>query len=155
MYKRLLVTAVAIIATATLPSLPARAADGLHVVSSFSSSNAKLVVADYAVGAEVIGIIGITTPSQTFTYSFVKSDLNTLLGLWEKARHADAQKYVASGSMAETETHALDVLLLAGGPTVRISIADPVDGLGSFDLSRGDYSAFDSALNKAAAAVTN
>jgi len=27
--------------------------------------------------------------------------------------------------------------------------------LGSFDLSRNDYSAFDSALNKAAAAVTN
>ncbi len=155
MYKRIFATVVTIIAVLTLSSSPVRAADGLHVVSSFSSSNAKLVVANYTDGSEVIGIIGVTTPSQTFTYSFVKSDLNTLLGLWEKARHVSAQKYVASGSMAETETHALDVLLLAGGPTVRVSIADPVDGLGSFDLSRSDYSAFDAALNKAAAAVTN
>jgi len=155
MYKRLFATVVTIVTVLTLSSSPVRAADGLHVVSSFSSSNAKLVVANYTDGSEVIGLIAVTTPSQTFTYSFAKSDLNTLLGLWEKARHASAQKYVASGSMAETDTHALDVLLLAGGPTVRISIADPVDGLGSFDLSRNDYSAFDSALNKAAAAVTN
>jgi hypothetical protein len=134
-------------------SLPARA-DGLQLVATLSSASGKLLVADYTQGPSTVGLIAVRVGSQTYSYSFDKSEIPALVALWTKAERTDGDKFVAAGSVAETGTHALDVLLLAGGPSVRFSIADPVDGLFSFDLARGDYAAFDAALHKAADAIT-
>jgi hypothetical protein len=153
MRNRFAAIVFALLAVIGLTRLPAFA-DGLAMVATFPSATSKLSVANYTSGSTTVGLIGITVSSQTYSYSYDKNDLTALMALWNKAQQMDPSKYVAAGSVAETGTEALDVLLLAGGPGVRLSIADPINGLVTFELARTDYAAFDAALRKAADALS-
>lgn len=154
MQRHFLAASLAIVAFAGLASAPARA-DGLQYYATFSSDTEKLVVVDYTTGATTIGLIGIKlSTGASFSYSFDRDELPALVTLWNEAENMSGTAYGAAGSVAEPDTKARDVLLLAGGPSVRFSIADPVNGLVTFDLSRGDYATFDAALHKAGDALS-
>jgi hypothetical protein len=138
-------------------TLPARAA-GLQNIATFHSGSATLLVDTYTDTTGTVGLIDIRAGGRNLSYSFEKAALPALYALWNKAQYAtqasDATKFVASGSVAELDTHALDVLLLAGGPAVRFSIADPVDGILVFDLALSDRAGFDTAIHQAGNALT-
>ena len=154
MQRHFLAASFAIVAFAGLASAPALA-DGLQYYATFTSASEKLVVVDYTTGTTTIGLVGIKLSTGAYSYSFDRNDLPALVALWNKAKTMDGTALVAAGSVAETGTKALDVLLLAGGPSARFSIADPVNGLVTFDLSRSDYPTFDAALRKAADALSS
>jgi hypothetical protein len=144
---------VAAAALVGLTMAPAQA-DGLQQVATFKSGTSQLILDTYTEGATVVGLIGIKT-AKTESYSFGKSEFVTLLALWTKAQSLSGAAYTAAGSVAETSTKALDVLLLAGGPTMRFSIADPIRGVQLFDLAPADYAAFDAAFHKMGDVLTD
>jgi len=133
---------------------PARA-DGLQRVATFQSGTSQLILDTYTEGTTTVGLIGIKSAGHTESYSFNKSEFVGLIALWNKAQTLSGVSYVAAGSVAETGTKALDVLLLAGGPTMRLSIADSIVGLKLFDLAPADYTAFDTGLHKVGDALTD
>ncbi len=148
--------ASAVVLTALLGfmALPAHAA-GLQNIATFHSGSAILLVDTYSDTTGTVGLIDIREGSRNLSYSFEKAALPALYALWNKALITpQASKFVAAGSIAELDTHALDVLLLAGGSSVRFSIADPVDGILVFDLAPSDRVGFDTAIHQAGNALT-
>jgi len=145
--------AIVSIALVGLMSAPAVAEGTLQNIATFESGSVELLVDTYTQGTEIIGLIGIKSNGVTRSYAFARSELPALYALAGKAERLSGEKYVAVGSVAEKGTDALDVLLMAGGPTVRISIADAVDGMLTFDLAPADSAGFDAALHKAGSAL--
>lgn len=154
MYTRI---ASAIVLTALLGFMtqPARA-NGLQGVATFQSGGATLLVETYTDTSGTVGLIDIRTSGRNLSYAFEKADLPALYALWNKAQNtaSDPAKFVAAGSVAEPDTRARDVLLMAAGPTVRFSIADPVDGILVFDMALSDRAGFDAAIHQAGNALT-
>jgi hypothetical protein len=156
MYTRI-AGAVVLTALFGFMTLPARAA-GLQNIGTYHSGNVTLLVDTYTDTTGTVGLIAIKADGRSLSYSFEKADLPALYALWNKAQNtaqgSDATKFVAAGSVAEPDTHALDVLLLAAGPSVRFSVADPVDGILVFDLALSDRVSFDTAIHQVGNALT-
>ena len=156
MYIRI-ASAVVLTALFGFMTLPAHAA-GLQGVARFQSGAATLLVETYTDTSGTVGLIDIREGGRNLSYAFEKADLPALYALWNKAQNtaqaSDPTKFVAAGSVAEPDTHARDVLLLAAGPSIRFSIADPVDGILVFDMALSDRAGFDAAIHQAGNALT-
>jgi hypothetical protein len=159
MYTRI-ACAVVLTALFGFMSLPARA-NSWQNMATFRSGDKTLLVATFtepqapaATGGDTVGLIAIKAGGRTLSYSFSKKDLPMLYARWNASEDINTAVFFAAGSVAEIDTKALDVLLFAGGPGVRFSIADPVDGMLVFDLARSDYAEFDSAIHQAGNALT-
>ncbi len=153
MFRRI-ASVVVLTALLAFMTLPARAA-GLQNIATFHSGNVTLLVDTYTDTTGTVGLIDIRAGGRNLSYSFEKVALPALYALWNKAQNtAQTSKFVAAGSIAELDTHALDVLLLAGGSSVRFSIADPVDGILVFDMAPSDLAGFDTAIHQAGNALT-
>jgi hypothetical protein len=144
--------AVVLTALFGLMSLPAHATSWQNM-ATFRSGDKTLLV-DTFTDSGTVGLIAIKAGGRIFSYSFVKDDLPMLYARWNASQDIKDTAFFAAGSVAETGTKQLDVLLMAGGPAVRFSIADPVDGMLVFDLARSDYAKFDSAIHEAGNALT-
>lgn len=156
-FTRSIAAAAATVLLTALCATGARAEGTLTPVKAFTSAGATLTVYTYtdADGASTLALLGVSNSAGVkFSFAIDKGNVASVLGGWGKARALTSTTATAAATIAEDGTSAMDVLLLAGGPGVRFSIADPVNGIAVFTLAPSDYEAFGAALAAATSKIT-
>lgn len=135
-----------------LLAMPARAGD-LKTFGTYDNKGVETRLLTYTEGDAVVGLIGMEQNGLRISYAFSRADWPEFEKVWRTAMETTGSDYKAAGSVAESGTKAKCVIAVAGGPTVRLSILDPVDGAIQFDIP--DVQDFDTKLRQVAAATTN
>jgi hypothetical protein len=154
-FLRSIAAVAATVLLAAFCATGAQAAGTLTPVQAFTNGGSTLTVYTYTDGSSTIALLGVTNSAGVkFSFAIDKANLAGTVAGWEKARALPAASAAAAATVAENGTAAQDVLLLAGGPGVRFSIADPVSGIDVFTLPPAQYAAFDAALTLATNKIT-
>ena len=133
-------------------AMPARAGD-LNTLGTYNNKGVETRLLTYTENGVVVGLIGMEQNGLRISYAFSRGDWPAFEKVWRTAVETTGSEFKAAGSVPETGTKAKCVIAVAGGPAVRLSILDPVDGAIQFDIP--DVQDFDAKLRQVAAATTD
>jgi hypothetical protein len=117
----------------------------------------KAVTADintFSDNGTVVALLVFKTKGYMLTFAFDRNDWSEMQSAWKSAVREKGNNYVSEGSFVEPNTTEKSVLLIASGPTVRLTIASPINGVIVFDIPRSMVADFDAKLRQAASAAT-
>jgi hypothetical protein len=134
---------------------PARADGNLVNIATYDNNGVQVVLDTYTENDKVVGLIAMYGNNLRISFAFDRGDWAELQNLWQAAMRADGSDYKSVGSLAETGTNEKCVITIAGGPTVRLTIVDPIKGALVFDVQPSVVADFDTRLGQVASAVTN
>lgn len=134
-------------------AVPACAGD-LSQVAHYMRKGVSAEINTYSNKDAVVAVLAFKTKSYTLTFAFDRNDWREMESAWHSAVREKGNKYVSEGSFVEPNTTEKSVLLIAGGPTVRLTIASPINGVIVFDIPRAILADFDAKLRQAASATT-
>jgi hypothetical protein len=132
----------------------AAAADGLKGFLHYTHGGVVIDLDTYTKGPQIVGLIGMQDGNKSISYAFDKSDIPTLLKMWDEARAVSASEFKSAGTILEVGSTQRCAISAAGGPGIRLSILDPVKGAVVFDLTTDEASEFDTTLRQVAASTT-
>jgi len=134
---------------------PARAEGNLVNIATYDNNGVQVVLDTYTENGKVVGLIGMYSNNLRISFAFSRGDWPALQNLWQAAMNMDGSDYKSQGSLAETGTSEKCVITAAGGPSVRLTIVDPITGALVFDVQPSVKADFDTKLSQVASVVTD